>query len=319
MTQSRTARRDVAEATRAGLDFLADCQMPSGAILEPVADPLAAFTRPACLSASEAFHAMAGADIWNTVNALAAFKQYGRDTRRMEDFLLPRLRKGDGLCYWSARVGLCCETTAAMARLATPSVRRKLVALLRRKAFPAGRWPSYILDGPGAYERYLTAPSVTAWILPLFAPSDSLFKAGRRYLETTLEGRPIWGAHPAFYLTPFYPAHLAARIVPRTSVVEYALATQNASGGWAFGDPPKGSCAALPTALAILTLRAFPRSRAAGQAIERGIRWLLDAQRRNGAFPRGRAPEEVFYVGDVYPTCLALFALAESSGADRPR
>jgi hypothetical protein len=129
-------------------------------------------------------------------------------------------------------------------------------------------------------------------------------------LETSLKGRPIWGVHPAFYLTPFYPAHLAARILPKPSVVDYTLSTQDRRGGWGFGDPPTEPCAALPTALAILTLRAFPRAPAVGRAIDRGIQWLLGTQRRNGAFPRGRAPEELFYVGDVYPTCLSLFALS---------
>jgi hypothetical protein len=312
MAATLATREALAEAIQAGLDFLSECQMPNGAILEPVADVLAVLTRPEYLSARELFQAMAGADVWNTVNALAVFRQHARETRRMESFLLPLLRKGDGLCYWSARVGLCCETTAAMARLAGPSDRKLLVALLRRKAFPAGRWPSYILDGPDGYETYLAAPSVTAWILPLLDPRDPLYEAGRRYLEASLQGRPIWGGHQAFYLTPFYPAHLAARIMPKHSIVDYTLSTQDASGGWAFGDPPTGPCGALPTALAILTLRAFPRKPAIGRAIDRGIRWLLEAQKTNGAFPRGKAPKELFYVGDVYPTCLSLLALAES-------
>jgi hypothetical protein len=288
-------------------------------VLEPVADPLAALTRPRSLSARQLFHAMAGADVWNTVNALAAFRLNGRDARRMEAFLLPRARNGEGLCYWSARVGLCCETTAAMARLAAPSLRRRLTALLRRKAFPAGRWPSYIVAGPGGYEAYQAAPSVTAWILPLLRRGDARRRAGLRYLEECLDGRPIWGIHPAFYLTPFYPAHLAARLLPKASVLDYALSTQDESGGWAFGDPPKGPCAALPTALAILTLRAFPRSSAIGQAIDRGTKWLLDVQKRSGAFPRGRAPEELYYLGEVYTTCLSLFALTSASPREAGR
>lgn len=308
---SSGASQKVFKAIQAGLDFLAECQMGNGSIQEPVADPLAILTRPSSLSPSEGFHAMAGADIWNTVTTLGLFKRHGRNTRRLESFLRPFIRKGTGLSYWSARDGFCCETTAAMARLATPTDRRRLVHCLRQKALPNGRWASFILDAPGGYETYLTAPSVTAWILSALDPSDPQFAPGLGYLEQLLTDRPIWTIHPAFYLTPFYPAHVASRLLPRKTVLAYTLSTQNISGGWGFGDPPSGAPCSLPTALALQTLRAFPARSGVRRAIERGRDWLVSAQESNGAFPLGKAPKELWYVGAVYSTCLALAALSE--------
>lgn len=301
---------ELAKVIQSGLDFLAACQMGNGSIQEPLADPLAVLTRPASLSPSERFHALAGADIWNTVNTLALFQRHGRDTRKLETFLRPFLKKGAGLSYWSAREGFCCETTAAMARIANAGDRKRLLATFQHKALPKGRWASFILDGPDGYETYLTAPSVTAWILSALNADDPLVKPGLSYLEERLAARPIWGSHPAFYLTPFYPAHLAAPFLPKLSVLSYTLSTQDPSGGWGFGDPPKGSGCALPTALAIQTLRAFPAKPKVQHAIQRGMAWLAHTQKPNGAFPLGQAPKELWYVGEVYSTCQALFALA---------
>jgi hypothetical protein len=300
----------LAQAIEAGLDFLARCQMGNGSIQEPVADPLAALTRPTSLSPSERFHALGGADIWNTVNTLALFRRHGRDTRKLEAFLRPFLAPGTGLCYWSARAGFCAETTAAMARIATPRDRRALLAGIRQHALPRGRWASFILDGPGGYESYLTAPSVTAWILAALDADDPLVPPALGYLKELVATRPIWSGHPAFYGTPFYPAHLAARFLPKPSVLAYTLSTQGVSGGWGFGDPPKGPSGVLPTAMAIRTLRAFPPRPRVIRAIRRGVDWLARAQRRGGAFPLGPAPQALWYVGTIYSTCQAVAALA---------
>ena len=305
---------DLAQAIQRGLDFLAACRMGNGSIQEPVADPLAMLTRPASLSPSERFHALAGADIWNTVNTLALFRRHGRDTRKLEAFLRPFLKKGTGLSYWSAREGFCCETTAAMARVANPRDRKALIAYCREKALPGGRWSTFILDSAGGYDTYVTGPSVTAWMLGLLGARDPLRARGYAHLEATLGGRPIWGIHPAFYLTPFYPAHLAARFLPNPSVLAYTLATQAESGSWGFGDPPKGPGCALPTALAIRTLRAFPAKPRIARAIARGTTWLARAQTPEGAFPLGQAPKALWYVGKVYSTCQALAALGDAGG-----
>jgi hypothetical protein len=252
---------------------------------------------------------MGGADIWHTVNALAAFRAVGLRNAAAESFVARQLAAGVGLSYWSARSGLCIETTSAMALIADAESRRLLRGVLQRYALPGGRWASFIIDGPGGYESYLVAPSVTAWAVTALAPSDPLREPGLAYLRESLGERAIWAPHAAFYGTPFYPAHVAAPLLPWEGIGAYALATQDGSGGWGFGDPPEG-VSTLPTALAMRVLQALPPTPESRAALARAARWLVATQSADGAFPIGSRPDDVWYAGTVYATCVAVLALA---------
>jgi hypothetical protein len=295
-------------------EFLLACQFPSGAINDGIPDPLAALTaaRP---SRRLHFRLRGGADIWHTTNAIASLRRAGRSNRAAERFVRSKLSASGELSYWSAFPGLCIETCSAVFQ-ALPSERARLRATIVRHALPGGRWPNAIVPAAGGYDVYRTGPSVTAWALgTLGRDQSSLARAGRSYLEETRSEDGLWRAHPAFYATPFYPAHLAIRFMPsqtvRTAIVSATLARQTESGGWGFSADGKPS--ALPTALALSTLvSGGVRTTTTVRAVKRAVGWLVRNQSRKGAFRLSPAPAVVFYAGDVYATCVALAALADA-------
>ena len=292
----------LAAAHRAA-EYLLRSERASGAITESV--------RGSSGVVDVLFRLADGADVWHTVNALLAIQAAGRTSAAAVAFVRDQVRKEGGLPYWSARPGLCIETTAAGA-LALPELRPTLVPALRRYALPEGRWATFILDEPGGFDHYLTAPSVTAWALAALGGNDPLVDTGRRYLRDTRDARGIWAAHDACYATPFYPAHLAAAQVPdRDAVLAFTVESASPSGGWGFGDPPREDASTLPTAWALLTLLACdPTLATAGPAATRAADWLLAAQRDDGSFPAAPLPPDIFYTGSVYATSVATVALA---------
>ena len=291
------------EATRPATEYLLRCQRASGAITESV--------RGSSGVVDVLFRLADGADVWHTVNALLALQAVGETPAAAAAFVRDQVREEGGLPYWSARPGLCIETTAAGA-LALLELRPTLVPALRRYALPEGRWATFILDEPGGFDHYLTAPSVTAWALAALSCDDPLVGVGRRYLLETRDARGLWAAHDACYATPFYPAHLAAAQVPdRDAILAFTLESASRSGGWGFGDPPREDASTLPTAWALLTLLACdPTLATVRPATTRAADWLLAAQRDDGSFPAAPLPPDIFYTGSVYATSVAIVALA---------
>ena len=293
-------------------EFLLACQFPSGAINDRIPDPLAALTaaRP---SRRLHFRLKGGADIWHTTNAIAALGRTGRSNGAAERFVRSKLSASGELSYWSAHPSLCIETCSA-AYQALPSERARLRATIVRHALPGGRWSTSLMPTADGYDAYLAGPSVTAWALgTLGREHGSLARAGRSYLASTLGEEGLWRAHPAFYATSLYPAHLAIRFLSaqdlRDAVFAATLRRQTESGGWAFLAGGKPS--ALPTALAVSTLVAGGvRTTVGVRAVKRGAGWLLANQTRTGAFSLSPAPAVLFYAGDVYATCAATMALA---------
>ncbi len=314
-TRHESSASVLQNAVARALAFLADCQLPCGAVNDPVADPLAALAarRP---SRRQAFRLRNGADIWHTTQAVLAFRAAGNPNRAAEAFVRSKLTGRGELSYWSAHPSLCIETCSA-AFQALPRLRGILRKTLVRHALPGGRWPNFLLPGKGGYDAYGTGPSVTAWALSALGADHPLAAAGRDYLERTRAGDGLWAPHPAFYATPFYPAHLAVGLVRDRGPV--ALATmrwQLASGGWGFEQGESSRPSVLPSALALSTLVASGRrTPACRRALDRGSRWLLSAQDTHGAFPLGRAPSVLFYAGDVYATCVSVLALLRAREA----
>jgi hypothetical protein len=305
----------VRDALERAAEFLLACQFPSGAINDRIPDPLAALTaaRP---SRRLHFRLKGGADIWHTTNAIAALRRTGRSNLAAERFVRSKLSATGELSYWSIYPSLCVETCSA-AYQALPGERTRLRATIVRHALPGGRWSTSLVPTADGYDAYLAGPSVTAWALgTLGREHDSLARAGRSYLATTLGEDGLWRAHPAFYATAFYPAHLAIRFLPskalRAAVVAATLRQQTEGGGWAFSAGGKPS--ALPTALALSTLLAGGArtigTSAGRRAVKRGASWLLAHQARTGAFALSPAPAVLFYAGDVYATCVTTMALA---------
>lgn len=294
------------------MEFLLACQLPSGAINDPVADPLAALARPHP-SRRLAFRLANGADVWHTVNGLLALHATGRSNAAAERFVQGALTGQGELSYWSAHPSLCIETCSAAAH-ALPRLRPMLVRAIERHALPGGRWPNFLLPDDGGYDSYATGPSVTAWALSVLGRRHPRAAAGRAYLQATLSPEGAWKSHAGFYATPYYPAHLAvAQIAHPERVVRATLRAQHASGGWGYGDGDSARPSALPTALAMLTILAGGApSTKAKQAVLRGKRWLLERQARRGAFPIAPAPAVLFYAGDVYATCVSVQALVRA-------
>ena len=289
--------------------YLLACQLPSGAINDVIANPLAALTsaRP---SRRMAFRLKGGADVWHTTQAILAFSAAGRSNPAAERFVCGRISRRGELSYWSGHPSLCIETCSA-AWHALPSQRSRLAATLVRHALPGGRWPNFILPGCGGYDSYLAGPSVTAWAIGALGAGHRLAASGRAHLLETLAPNGLWRAHPAFYATPYYPAHLAVAHIgeERSYVVRATLGQQGATGGWGFEgftDRPSP----LPTGFAVRTLvAAGARTPQCQRALGRAVRWLLGAQSANGAFRLAPAPAALFYAGDVYATCVAVSAL----------
>lgn len=297
------------DAVDRALAYLLTCQLPSGAINDVIANPLAALAR-ARPSRRVAFRLRGGADIWHTTQAILAFTAAGKPNSAAQRFVRTRISRRGELSYWSGHPSLCIETCSA-AWHALPSLRVRLAATLVRHALPGGRWPNFILPGRGGYDSYLAGPSVTAWAIGTLGASHPLAAPGRAYLRETLASDGLWRAHPAFYATPYYPAHLAVAHVgeKRNAVVRATLRQQSPAGGWGFAgfaDRPSP----LPTAFAIRTLvAAGARIPQCEGALARGVGWLLTAQSANGAFRLAPAPAALFYAGDVYATCVAISAL----------
>jgi hypothetical protein len=305
---------DMRVAMERAAEFLLSCQFPSGAINDRIANPLAALTvvRP---SRRLSFRLKGGADIWHTTNAIAALSRIGRSNRAAEHFVRSKLTASGELSYWSAYPSLCIETCSAACH-AMPRERARLRATIVRHALPGGRWATSMVPAAGGYDAYLAGPSVTAWALGALGREPArLARAGRSFLQNTLSEDGLWRAHPAFYATSFYPAHLAIRFVPtatKAAVVAATLRRQTASGGWGF--IADGRPSSLPTAFALSTLvgSGVKTSRLV-RAIGRAVRWLLENQKSAGGFRLSPAPAVVFYAGDVYATAVATMALAEAA------
>lgn len=297
------------------LGYLESCQLPSGAINDSIANPLAALATPRP-SRRLAFRLKAGADIWHTTQAILAFCAAGQSNTAAERFVKGRISERGELSYWSGHPSLCVETCAA-AWHALPSLRAPLAATVVRHALPGGRWPNFILPGRGGYDAYLAGPSVTAWAIGTLAHRHPLSVPGRAHLRETLGADGLWQAHPAFYATPYYPAHLAVAHVgdERAAVVRATLRQQTRAGGWCFPGF-EGRPSALPTAFAMHTLCAArietPRC---SRALGRGAEWLLASQSDRGAFRLAPAPTALFYAGDVYATCVSVTALLAAEKA----
>lgn len=298
---------------RRALDYLAACQTSDGAVREPVTAPLSLFTKKA--SPRDAFFISGGTDIWNTVNALLAFRGSGRHlTKSASEFVLSQ-RLADGtLSHSSGTRGTCTETTAAAA-LALPRARAELQRALLRHQRADGRFATFIVHGGAGYDTFLTGPSTIAWALLSLQGltlRPKLKQAAVSALQADLAGRDCWEGHPAFYASAFYPAHLAAQSLRMKTLAQWVMKQQARDGGWGFDAKP-GQSAALPTSFALLTLARFARLPAARHAVARGQRWLRRRQAVDGAFELEPAPDELWYAGRVYTTCLAVRALSEIS------
>jgi hypothetical protein len=288
--------------------FLRACQGESGAILEPTPDPLGLLKGSA--SPREVFFASGGTDVWSTVNALLALRLVGASLPRAASFVMAQRLRDGSLSHSSQTRGPCVETTAAAA-LAIPRASAGFRRALLSQWLPDGRFRTFIIGNELGYDTYLTGPSVTAWALLSLGGQGRADRRKRSLasLRYDLAGAESWAAHPAFYATRFYPAHVGARVVTRRGLLVQALELQGRDGGWGFDGAPSRS-SPLPTALALLTLAAFPRGAGVARALAGGRRFLLESQSGDGSFSLRGAPRELWYAGRVYVTCLALRALS---------
>ena len=96
----------------------------------------------------------------------------------------------------------------------------------------------------------------------------------------------------------------SASFADPTQAVSALVAGQNSDGGWGYRSTESWT---EPTAFALVALRAYGNQ---STAVERGLRWLTQCQRRDGGWPPNPQVEESTWV-----TALALLALGENPRA----
>jgi squalene-hopene/tetraprenyl-beta-curcumene cyclase len=118
-----------------------------------------------------------------------------------------------------------------------------------------------------------------------------------------------WGANHVYGVGAVIPALVAAGLPSSHPAIERSLAwlrgVQNTDGGWgedlrSYVDPAwrgRGDSTASQTAWALLALLCVdaPRTSTTAEAIERGIRWLVDNQRADGTW------DEPQFTGTGFP------------------
>jgi squalene-hopene/tetraprenyl-beta-curcumene cyclase len=161
-----------------------------------------------------------------------------------------------------------------------------------------------VIDPPSA--------DVTAHVVEMLARGGkATHAAARRGVDWLLEAQEPdgswfgrWGANHVYGTGAAVPALVEAGLPAGHRAIRRAVAwleqVQNADGGWgedlrSYDDPAwrgRGASTASQTAWALLALHAAEEQ---GEAVERGLRWLAEAQRPDGSW------DEPWYTGTGFP------------------
>lgn len=287
-------------------------QASSGFYLDPVHDPLAILRDPHP-DRSALYKLGGGCDVWHTTMIVRALKSLGLTDPKAEAALRAAAWTPGSWPHWRAQVALCVETSCAIAEI-FPDCRPDIIQMLEKHALPDGSWATVLTGEAGGWTHYVSGPSVSAWALSVLAASHPLAQAATAALHRNRQ-QGLWRGHDGFYGSGLYVAALSAPYVGDDALVGAICQLQQGDGGWGFDSAPQSS-ATLPTAWAILALRAcqHQRLRSAGisDAITRGCDYLWAQQVPDGHFPGLPRPEAIFYTGDLFATTQALIALQGS-------
>jgi Squalene-hopene cyclase C-terminal domain/Prenyltransferase and squalene oxidase repeat len=287
---------------------------------------------------------MLNPNVWETANALIALIRcdatgYRQVIAKGFDFLDANWIEGGGLPESADRrlgpyKSHCVETTGTALRAYAAAGRRARAATLSTFLFsvqePDGGWKIGYPEAATAFPNGAVLeifPSVAGFALAATAldPVDrAKAERGLDWLKARQRPEGDWGAYPDYFWTPYYAtsqivAAFAGWGRRGDQVVESALRFtrehQNPDGSWGDAGVPRTPSRELWTALALLTLEAANEP-ASGQALDRGIAYLLARQQADGRWLGGYFKSIVVDDSekreDVYVTSLAVVALAQA-------
>lgn len=250
-------------------------------------------------------------EVWETSLATLALVQTGaRATSPAVARALTFLKQtenADGLVCANVRcrAAYCLETTATYLWL-LDAVGQREAARTRLGPITAlqpaqGPWA---VGNPDVREEP-TFPSVTAFVLSAYdtaeVPRDAAYVQATRWLVAQQNPEGHWGQAWEYYATPLYALWPAMRVLARASSDEavgartrsaaYLRANQKEDGSWDVADArrAKRPSAAMQTALALLALQALGRPEDS-DAVDRGVAFLIAAQRPDGSWDGGDFP-----------------------------
>ena len=304
------------ETAKLGINYLKRQQKADGAIFP---GPFSAF------------------DIWESVNAALLISIWDEiideDLRPVVVNVLKfvrRMESPNGLVIHGRYLkgAVCIETSAEYVRLLTrvygpldESVRVKS-AVLRSLQQKNGIWA---IQNPEIPKKWQNFPSVTAFVLRALSVSDKQanhFNKGLDFLKHSQNEKGHWGISPFYYGTPFYAmapvlevlSHNGAKFGETKGLAKTHLeSSQRIDGNWYVKvDHVIGfTSAELQTALALLSC-AHCGLGPGSKVYDKGIKWLIQKQRKDGSWNGGYFPyndPKKKKKEDLYATTLSLKVL----------
>lgn len=270
LTQSRAA------AIALGRAFLIRSQASSGAISDPN-NPLF--------------------DVWETIEAAIALRETGDSTEPALQRALAFLRANENpsglVCHnQKCRAQHCLETSAEYLLLLGPPAAATRAAAISAMQNDDGSWA---IGNPDVREQP-EFPSVTAFVIgALEASGVAASKKAHAWLLSAQNAEGHFGSAWEYYATPAYALWPAMRALEDHDALAraeaYIRGAQLDDGGWYHRDPsrPKWASKELQTALMLSALRYGDRERNRA-TVERGVQFLLRAQRADGSWDGGDFP-----------------------------
>jgi squalene cyclase len=265
--------------------------------------------------------------VWETANAILAVHNADKEKKpfleKAVNFLLSCQRK-DGSFYYTIsyeKDEYCMETTSigVLALAITQKNVSKNIDFILSKQNPDGSWEI----GIPRITKYRCWPSITGYtlntLLSMNVSSDQISK-GIKFLLKEQQENGSWGSKWMYYDTPYYPIHAILPALKLNGLknderylkaIRFIEKNQNKDGSWEYEstDKPRPSVS-LRTALALNSLLVSP-DQSDLKCIEKGIKWLINAQKNNGCWDGGYFVNWPGKKEDIYTTCVAIRALKQ--------
>lgn len=262
-------------------------------------------------------------NIWETANSVIAINAGDSNNSvtvvKAVDYLLGN-SEGDGSFYYSSlnkRNSYCIETTpAAMMVLSDQeeAVKKGLDFIVSKQeadgSWDIGEW--HIEKSKRHF------PSATCYALVSLmcnSRKNETTSKGIRYVLGSQQSDGSWGSAWEYYDTPYYATQVCILALklnsPEDPSIKRAIwfieRNQSADGSWGL-DYRNRPSKALRTALALNSLLVAGK-KANPNSIERGMKWLLKNQNKDGSWHGGRFVNLRHKREDIFATTMAVLAL----------